>query len=258
MEPKRWASLALSLLLAAVFTGCGFLPSEDFDDYDVSSYIQALLDSSYHNTHESFMSVAHATQETAQSNNTTTVENAAVNFCNAYSLSPTDQQLAGFQDVMSKALLSARYTVQDEQKVDTGYTIQVDVSSISSLCGLQEEFAKLRTQAQEEAAAANSTPAPAEDGDEGEDEDGWDEDAYGEEEPTPIPAPTPAPTPAVDAYQLYIDKVLEYCRAKVSQVDYEPQAVSIVMDIRLTDQGELQLDLNQLDAIDQAVLLFSK
>jgi len=31
----------------------------------------------------------------------------------------------------------------------------------------------------------------------------------------------------------------------------------IVLDIRLTDKGELQLDLNQIDEIDRAVLAFT-
>lgn len=257
---KKLSALLMSLLLAAALSGCDFLPSMGFDDYDVSSYIQALLDSSYHNAHEAFMAAAQTDQANAQQNNTSTVENAAINFCNAYNLSPTDEQLATLEEIMGLALSQSRYTVKDEQKVSTGYYLEVEVSPIVNFMGLAEEFATLRGQAQDEANAANrpeepvSTPEPEdEDGD-----DDWDE--WGEEEPTPSPSPTPEPTPEppkVDAYELYIDKVLEKCREQIAQIRYQEQNITVPLDILQTAAGELQLDLNQLDTIDSTVLLFN-
>lgn len=251
---KKWAALLLSVLLAGVCAGCGVLPSEDFDDYDVSSYIQALLDSSYHNSHENFVAITQATQESAQANNTTTVENAAINFCNTYSISPNEEQLKKLQEIMRQALLSAKYTVKEEQKIETGYSIEVEVSPITSFAGMEQELAQLRTQAQEEAAQANIGALAGDSDQAGEDDSGTEGETGEEGEPTP----TPVPSAKVDSQTLFIDKVLESCQAKASAVEFQGQNVSIVLDIRLTGNGELQLDLNQIDDIDQTVLLFQK
>src|SRR5699024_5359017 len=74
---------ALGLAAAALCLGLmGCSLSSGFADYDVSGYFQALLDSSYKNQNENYATVAATTEENAQQNNTTTVRNAAVNFCN--------------------------------------------------------------------------------------------------------------------------------------------------------------------------------
>ena len=51
---KAWGLLVLAALLAFALSGCD-IPMPGFADYDVSGYIQALLDSSYHNSHDSFI-----------------------------------------------------------------------------------------------------------------------------------------------------------------------------------------------------------
>ena len=249
---KRIGAAMLALALMLALGGCDFLPSADFDDYDVSGYIQALLDSSYRDSHQLFMDVTQATQEGAKQNNTTTVQNAAVNFCNAYNLSPTEEQMTRLESIMSQALRSVRYTVKEEQKVDAGYYIEVEVTPMVNLAGLGDEFKELRTQAQTEADAANTpaaTPGPDEDGD----DDEWGE--AGEGEATPTPAPTPEP-PKVDAYALYIDKVLDSCQGKIAEPQFQTQSIVVALDIVQTKEGELQLDMNQIDRIDQTVLLF--
>ena len=114
---------ALGLAAAALSLGLmGCSLSSGFADYDVSGYFQALLDSSYKNQNENYATVAATTEENAQQNNTTTVRNAAVNFCNTYGVTPSDDQLSQLQEVMSQALAQASYTVQDEVKTETGYT----------------------------------------------------------------------------------------------------------------------------------------
>ena len=134
---KRWAAALLSLALALGLGGCQLFPSDDYNDYDVSAYIQAFLDSSYHNSHERFLALSQSSsQEEALLNNTTTVENAAVNFCNAYGLSPNEEQLTELQGIMGQALASAQYTVMDERRIDTGYYIEVEVTPVTSLAGL--------------------------------------------------------------------------------------------------------------------------
>lgn len=250
--------LAVCLALVLALSGCELLPSEDYVDYDVSAYIQALLDSSYHNSHDRYIMLAQTDQAGAQANNVSTVENAAVHFCNAYNLSPTDEQLAELQQIMSQALMSAQYTVKDESRTDKGYYIEVEVTPVITLAGLESEFAELRTQAQDEADAANNqtptpSPEPEDNGEDWEDEENWGEEA--EPTPTPTPEPTPEP-PKVDAYELYVGKVIEHCRGRLAQMEYQSSTVTIALDIRQTDQGELQLDMNQIEDIDKTVLLF--
>lgn len=262
---KKWTAGVLAVVLAVVCAGCA-LPDAGFGDYDVSGYIEALLDSSYHNAHDRFIAVTGVSEEIAQQNRTTTVENAAVNFCNAYNLSPNEDQLARLKDIMGRTFDQAKYTVKEEQKIETGYYIEVEITPIANFAGLAGTFSDLRTQAMDEASAANASQSSQgvlgegqdgfEPGDGDEDED-WDEE---EAEPTPTPAPTPAPTPGVkvDPYQLYMEKVLEYCQAQLGAVRYQDQNVTIALDIRQTPTGELQIDLNQVDALDKTVLMFGE
>lgn len=251
---RKFTALLLAAAICLGSAGCGILPSEEFNDYDVSGYIQALLDSSYHNTHGAFISVTQAAADTAQANNTTTVENAAINFCNAYGLTPNDQQMQRLEGIMSTALLSARYQVKDEVKTETGYTIEVTVSPITTFSGLTEQFTTLRSQAQEEVDRISMVNLGEGEGggDEG-GEDGEDEEGEEENAPTPTPAPTPL---LMTAGELYVNKVLDLCESKVSVLEFGSTDTVIVMDIRLTEKGELQLDLNQIDEIDRAVLAF--
>lgn len=249
---KRCAALLLAALMCLGFAGCDILPSEEFNDYDVSGYIQALLDSSYHDDHRSFIAITQASEDSAKANNTTTIENAAINFCNAYGLNPDDQQMERIEGVMTTALMGARYQVKDEVKVETGYTIEVTVSPVTTFAGLTGEFTSLRSQAQEEINKTSMVNlGEGEDGDE--DGDGWEDED--EEEPTPTPAPTPQ---GKTATELYVDKVLDFCEAKAAALEFGGTDVVIVLDIRLTENGELQLDLNQIDEIDQAVLAFQQ
>lgn len=249
---KKWAAVLLSALICLGLSGCDLLPSEEFNDYDVSSYIQALLDSSYHDDHRAYMARIQATEDTARANNITTVENAAINFCNAYGLSPDDAQMQRLEEIMAKALLSTRYQVADEVKVETGYTIDVTVSPITSFSGLTEQFTTIRSQAQEE---VNSKSMVNLDDGEGQEDGG--ENGEWSEEGEDVPTPTPAPTPLLKtATELYVDRVLDFCEGRLTALEFAGADTTIVLDIRLTKNGELQVDLNQIDEIDRAVLAF--
>ena len=112
---RVWRRTALGLtagVMSLLLTGCSQLMG-GFADYDVSGYFQALLDSSYKGENTQYMTVAAATEETAQQNNATTVQNAAVNFCNTYGVSPSEEQLSQLEEVMRQALTQADYTVRD-------------------------------------------------------------------------------------------------------------------------------------------------
>lgn len=254
-KTRKAGALLSALLLTLVLGGCE-IPMPGFADYDVSGYIQALLDSSYHNSHSGFMTVAQATTEAAMKNHTSTVGNAVVNFCNTYGVSPSEEEQAQLQEVFSQLLSQAQYTVREEQKVDTGYYIEVEVTPISNFSDCAGQLATLREQAQQEADEANApepTPSP-----EPEDEWGWEEDSWGEEgedEESPIATPVPV-TERVDPNKLYLEKVLDFCRQQAAAPAYGV-ARTLALNIRQTDNGELQLDLNEIDKIDQTVLQFT-
>lgn len=262
---KRWKRAALAAAAAGLslaLAGCS-LPMTGFADYDVSGYFQALLDSSYKGENTSYMAVAAATEEVAQQNNTTTVSNAAVNFCNTYGLSPSDDQLTQLEDVMRQALRQADYTVKDEQKVDGGYYLEVEIDPIVNFSGLEDTISQLRTEAEEEATLANSSSSQDEDsyGDGyGDSYDSYsDGDPYGsysgeDSSSSDGEETSQADSEPVDANSLFVDKVVAYCQEELSSIRYGSEPVTIALDIRQTDAGELQLDTNQLDTIDKTVL----
>ncbi|NBK77727.1 hypothetical protein D5272_03730 [bacterium D16-76] len=249
---KAFAAMALAAVLALCLGGCD-IPMPGFADYDVSSYIQAYLDSSYHNANESIVALGHTTAQAAADNHATTVENAVVNFCNTYGLAFTEEQQAQLREVFSQVLQQAQYTVREEQKVDTGYYIEVEVTPITNFSDCSAQLQALRDQAQQEADAANEAQA-----EEGEDEDGGEDedDSWEDEDEGPIATPAPTPVPLVDPRELYLEKALEFCRQQAASVRFGT-ACTMSLDIRQTSEGELQLDLNQIDSIDNTVLQFT-
>lgn len=265
---KRCAALALSAVLAVSLSACT-IPMPGFADYDVSGYIKALLDSSYHADHDDFMTVANVTEEVAQKNNTTTVENAAVSFCNTYGLSPSDAQLQELQKVMKQAFALTKYTVKDEKKVETGYYLEVEVTSVTNFAGRKADIEKLKEAAQQEATYANTDqPSKVPGDEEGEDGYGGEDEEYGDEygeegdgdgdvSSEASPSPAPGGTGTVNANDLFMEKVLDFCKKELANIQYDSQSRTIALDILQTDKGELQMDLNQIDTIDKTALRFS-
>ena len=253
---KRITAFVLAVCVAFCLGGCD-IPLPGFADYDVSGYIEALLESSYHNSHEKFMSVTGATAQSAAEYHTTTVENAVVSFCNTYGLHPSDEQMAQLREIFSQVLQQAPFTVREEQKVDTGYYIEVEVTPITNFSDCSAQLQALQNQAQQEADAANA-PALQDDGeDSGNEDDGWGDDSWGgEEESAPIATPEPTPVPQVDARELYFTKVVDFCRQQAGALSFGV-ARTMTLNIRQTDAGELQLDLNQIDTLDSTVLPFT-
>ena len=247
---KAWGLLVLAALLAFALSGCD-IPMPGFADYAVSGYIQALLDSSYHNSHDSFIVVAQTTEEAARESHATTIENMVINFCNTYGVNPSEEQLSQLTEIFSQLLQHAKYTVREEQKVDTGYYIEVEVTPIVNFSDCSAQLEILRQQAQEEADALN-TPSPSPEPEEDEGGDGWEDNWDGDEEGSPIATPKPVVT-QVNPQELYMEKVVEFCRQQAAAIDYGV-ARTMSLDIRQTNEGELQLDLNQIENIDQTIL----
>ena len=250
-------------ILIASLAGCA-IPVPGYADYDVSGYIQALLDSSYHDTHEALMELAKVTEESAKANNTTTVENAVVNFCNTYDLSPSEEQLQELEKVMRQAFALTKYMVKDERKTDTGYYLEVEIASITNCEGREQDIERLKAAAQQEAAVANSAKPAVQpdtsddDGDSYDDEDGYDDDADEDDGDTDEEPAQEEPIEKVNANDLFIEKVLNFCKQELANISYDPEMRTVALDIRQTDKGELQLDMNQLDTIDKTVIRFEK
>ncbi len=256
---KRWAEFLLCLVLLAGLPACS-LPKPGFADYDVSGYVQALLDSSYHDSHEALMEIAGVTEESAQANNTTTVENAAVLFCNTYGISPSEEQLEELQVIMKQAFALTRYTVKEERKVDTGYYLEVEIASITNFEGRSADIEKLKAAAQSEATNANTvTPSTVPGDTESGDDENWDgETEDGTENSSQVEPALQAPGEKIDANELFVDKVLDFCKQELANISYDPDTRSMPLDILQTDQGELQLDMDQIEKIDATVVRFSE
>ena len=287
---KRAALGVASAAMALALAGCTLpLPTSGFADYDVSGYFQALLDSSYKGNNTAYVNVTAVSEEEAQKNNTTTVQNAAINFCNTYGVLPNDEQLSQLEEVMRQALVQADYTVKDEEKVESGYTLEVEVDPIVNFSDLEDEIEKLREEAEEEATQAHTQYSSSRDEDEDTDSDSYgygdedsdygygDEDSdssddgygYGDEDSDSSEdgydygiddseSSTSSDGNVVDANAIFVDKVVALCQEQLSDLRFSGETVTVTLEIRQTDEGELQLDTNQLDTIDRTVLQFQK
>lgn len=254
---KKGLALLLGLLLAVSFSGCD-LPAPGFVDYDVSGYIQALLDSSYHGDSEALIEKASMTEEQVLEYNSTTVENAAVTFCNMYGVAPTDEQLQKLQKIMKQAFALTKYTVKEERKTDTGYYLEVEIAPITNFAGRETEIQQLKEKARAELtpasmAASSSRPESAP-----EEESDLEEESDASSSSAPEPAPEPDMPQEEEVAALFVEKVLAFCEQELANIHYDQETRIIPMDIRQTEAGELQLDLEQIEKIDKTVVLFTK
>ena len=257
--------LLTAALLTASLAGCA-IPVPGYADYDVSGYVQALLDSSYHDSHEALMELAKITEESAKANNTTTVENAVVNFCNTYGLSPSEEQLDELEKVMRQAFALTKYMVKDERKTDTGYYLEVEIASITNFEGREQDIQRLKEAAQQEALAANTAkpsvqPGTSDDGDDDYSDDDNYDDEYGDDGYNDGDDSSDQTLPAeekVNANELFMSKVLNFCKQELANISYDPEMRTVALDIRQTDKGELQLNMDQIDTIDKTVIRFEK
>ena len=142
-----------------------------------------------------------------------------------------------------------------------------------------DDIRQLRNQAQDEATQANSSASDDEDSygsedsyDESSDGDSYDSyDDYGSDdygyggdssedsstmEDQDSSLGVGEGEEPVDANELFVDKVVELCQEQLSSLRYSGETVTITLEIRQTEEGELQLDTNQLDTIDRTVLQF--
>lgn len=259
---KLLACILAALLFVTSLVGCSALQTQ-FADYDVSGYISALLKSSYSGNHEDFMVFAKTTVQNSEENNTATVSNVAINFCNAYSISPSDEQLKELETMMAEACKKVKYTVKDEQKIDTGYYIEVDIEPLLLFQELSDDIEQARSDSKKHLLPGQATSSASSEEDTGGEEydDGYDE-GYGEQgEETSLPeeSGSAAGTETVDENTAFVNEVIRLCKEAVAQPTQSyGGSITIPLDIRQTDEGELQLDTTQIEKIDDTVISFGK
>lgn len=258
---KILAMILTALLLTAGLTGCSALQTQ-FADYDVSGYISALLKSSYSGNHDDYMVYAKTTLQKSEENSTATITNAAINFCNAYSISPSDEQLAELEAVMAEACKLVKYTVKDEQKIDTGYYIEVDIEPLLTFQNMGDSIEQARSDSKKHLLEGQATSAASseESSDETEYDEGDGYDEYGEEESSKMQESSSAgAVQTLDENTAFINEVIRLCKAALQEPTHSyGSSITIPLDIRQTDSGELQMDLTQIEKIDDTVISFSK
>lgn len=259
MSPlRRILALMLCAVLLTGLWGCE-LPRPGFTDFDVSGYIDALLDSSYQADHTAIMEISALTEEDAQGNNTATVENAAIRFCNLYSVMPNEGQLIRIEHAFSQVLANVRYSVSDEVRTSAGYNVDVKVYSIVNFADCGAEIEALRQAAEEEARQQVEDTWKRQEQDNEALYDLDDEWSGGDDDDGYAPEPEPEPDKVeVDYTEKFAEKVVEFCERQLMNLSYDTEQRTVTLNILQTEKGELQLDMNQIDTIDQTVVLFTK
>ena len=156
-------------------------------------------------------------------------------------------------------------------------TLEVEIDPIVNFNDLSSQIEGLRDDAREEAAQASQEASSQDEEDSygsgAYDSDGYDTygaaDDYGATDGYDTTGGTTSggddsgedsssggTEETVDANTLFVDKVVELCQEQLSSLRHSGETVTITLDIRQTEEGELQLDTNQLDTIDRTVLQF--
>lgn len=259
---KRIIALGLSILMLMGLTGCDNLPANKFNDYNVSGYIKALLDSSYKGTHSNYVNYSNETEAAAVENSRITMENGAVQFCNTYDVSPTDAQMDAIVAFITQAYALTKYVVKEEEKTTTGYSVDVEIQPLTTFTNNASAFVaaynKAQSDAQNQTNNSNSSPYSSKSSEAAEDDwdQDWDEDWADESEIAPTPSPTPQP---VDPAQTYADEVIRICKETLSGgTPTYGSTVTITLNILLDESGNLSLDTTQIEEIDLTVIQFSK
>lgn len=258
MLKKKLAVLISVLLILGSFTGCGFL-QPSFADYNVSGYIQGLLDSSYHAEHSDFINFTNSTEAKAQENNDLTVENGAIAFCNGFNVFPSDTQLKELEDVFREAYRATKYTVKEKVESDTGYFIEVEMLPLLNIQNATAAIEQAREKAssgQLDSQIAQNRQTESSDEEDDYDND-YDED-YDSDDDSESSAESSSPnnfgSDYLDENTAFVDEVIKILKASIISPEYDTEQY-ITLDIRMDEEGVLSLDTVQIEQIDQTVVL---
>jgi hypothetical protein len=232
---KKLLAAASAFIIILSFSGCDVL-FPTFMDFDVSGYISALLDSSYRENHEMYITYTMETLDSAQENNMTTVENAAVNFCNTYEIYPSEEQMIEIEELMKELYTKANYSVKDEVKVSGGYAVKIEIQPLLNLQSCASKFGTLKADIESGTHTMKSNSSGAE----------------GNSGTTSVNGTNAAAS--LDTNELYIKEVIYACKEAAADLGEYGSVIAVTMDIKANDRGELFLDTTQLEEIDQTVL----
>lgn len=242
---KKLTAILLAITLVFSMTGCGVFKSK-FPDYNVTGYINALLNSSYHGNSEDLIEITMQTQEDADKNMQITIDNGSVYFCNAFAINPSDEQMQRIRQLVEKAYNLSKYTVSQKKEISDGYNVDVEYEPITVFADSVNEATALRSNTQllrEKVLekSENTYNYPNENTDENDDED---------EETSNVTVDSEAMT------EVFIDEVINMCESKLNSNFIYGEKVSVTLKILRTADGQLQIDTTQLEEIDTGIVLF--
>lgn len=139
--------MIFSAVLISSFTGC----TQRTVDFDVSGYIEALLNSTYKSENELYVGFTQTTTAEAATNNATTVSNAVVRFFSKYGMNPSENQSTALAGVFVNAYKLSQYTVMDKVKTETGYTVDVNYTPLKNISAISSQIEQIKTNAGEAA-----------------------------------------------------------------------------------------------------------
>ena len=252
MSFKKLISSVLVVIIAVSLTGCS-LPGMGFAEYDVSGYIRALLDSSYQQNYDEFVSFTGIPEEEAEQNNIATIENGAIDFCNSFDIYPTEEQMTKIRTLMEKVYKLAQYTVKDEEKIESGYTVEVDVTPLSCFNSKASEFNEAKAAAQKKADDLYMEKIPGSSEEELYDEEETNEENESSSENSDTITGNENTT--INVNTIYVDMIIEICEKALENPEYG-ENVTIYLDIIQDNQGNLKLDTNQIGVIDKSIVIF--
>lgn len=140
---RQFLSLIILAAIVLAFAGC----SAKTKDFDASGYIEAVLDCAYAGENELYIGYTSATAEEAAANNVTTVSNAAVRFFTKYQINASEEQKTALSVVFTDAYKQCKYSVQDKLKTETGYTVEVQYSPMTTFLDLENQIKSIRDEA---------------------------------------------------------------------------------------------------------------
>ena len=245
--------LVAVVFLAGTMGGCDqFAPK--FTEYPVSEYISALLYSSYKGEHSDFIDFTQSTELEAQENNTLTVENGAVHFCNAFGIYPTDAQMTRLQDIVRKAYSQTEFIIREEAKTSEGYKVDVDIQPLVTFRDLTNSFEDALNNVQNGKINMSNYEADSTDETQSNSEENGEE---GGTEGKRAAARTSG-SKGIDNHEIFVDEVIRLCEQALEGAPRLDPSTTITMRIKMDDEGVLYLDKAQLEQIDETVILFTR
>ncbi len=261
---KKILCCLTAIIMTLSLAACDSIPLPGFEEYDVSGHIGAILESSYYQNSTKIMEITSETPEAAAEYYSVTVRNATTRFCNTFGINPAADQMAELETVIGEAYRLAKYTVQPEVKVSTGYTIDVEITPLTNIRDSAGEFEEATQRIAEKynqqaiASATNDDGQANRESDTDEYADNGEEDYDGDASSDNFEEPIEPPPIDTDAMNReIIAEMIQLIRNSLLVPSYG-EMTTVTLDILLEDNGDILLDTVQMDRIDETVLTIAK